>query len=314
MDEAQVLADIEARRKAGVVFDGRELTRRIDDLGDIVLSSAGRHGAFAELYGAFTPKGFRLVPFPDDSQITVSDHRVRVRAVIIDDAHGQVVAEIERDVLLDHGIVRHDLLRVQDAYRGEGLSYVLLERALELYRQLGLGLVVVHAALETGRWHWARLGFDFVNDRERSIVMGWAMMALVGLGQTPLDPASPARRLAQLGTGSPSDQASLEDVRAAVDAQLAIWHKDPALRHGADLLAAEWDRRSLSETGQQLRILEPARVKRIAAANAMTATDPMALGKAIMLAGPDWLGSFDLNDQPSLDAFEREFSRRFSGR
>jgi hypothetical protein len=297
VDEARALAELAGRRQAGGEFDRAELARRIDDLGDIVLSKAVRHGAFAELYAAYTPRAFRLVPFPDDSSISVAGHRIRVKAVIVDETHGQVVAEIVRDVVLDQGVVHHELLRVQDAYRGDALSYVLLDQALPVYRQLELQRVLVHAAMETGRWHWARLGFDFLDDNERGLVMGWATMALIGLGRAPLDPASPARRLAQLGTGSPTETATLDDVRLAVQAQLAIWTADPGSKAVAEALAAEWDRRSLAETDGQVGMLDPGRLQAIAGRN-----------------GVDWWGAFDLADQASLDAFGREFSRRFSGR
>jgi ribosomal protein S6 len=34
------------------------------------------------------------------------------RAVIADDAERQVVGEIERDLILDHAVVRHELLKL----------------------------------------------------------------------------------------------------------------------------------------------------------------------------------------------------------
>jgi GNAT superfamily N-acetyltransferase len=314
LDEAKALAAIAARRQRGVPFDGHELARRIDDLGDLNLSKGARHEAFAELYAAFTPASFRLVPFPDDSAIEAADHRVRVRAVIVDDAHDQVVGEIERDLVLDQGFVRHDLLRIQDAYRGGGLSLVLLNQALPLYRELGLRAVLVHAALQTGRWQWARLGFDFLSDAERGLVMGWATMALVGMGRSPIAIDSPARRLAQLGTGSPPEEASLEDVLAGTQAELAVWQRDPVRKPTADALLTEWDQRALAESQGQLRMLDSQRIQIIAAGNGVAATDPIPVGKAIMLAGPDWLGFFDLADPAAQDAFDREFSRRFTGR
>lgn len=185
IDEAQALAQIAARRAAGGAFDGPELLRRIDDLGDMRLNAEARHDAFVELYAAFTPSGFRFVPFPNDCAITVAEHRVSLKAVIVDERIGQVVAEIVRDVLLDRKAVVHELLKVQDVYRGVALSYVLLNQAFPLYRQIGLDRVLVHAAMETGRWHWARLGFDFLEPDDRTIVMAWALAALGGLEARP---------------------------------------------------------------------------------------------------------------------------------
>jgi hypothetical protein len=314
IDEAQALAQIAARRAAGGAFDGPELIQRIDDLGDMRLNTEARHDAFTELYAAFTPSGFRFVPFPNDCAITVAGHRVNLKAVIVDDRIGQVVAEIVRDVLLDQKAVVHELLKVQDVYRGVALSYVLLNQAFPLYRQIGLERVLVHAAMETGRWHWARLGFDFLTPDDRTIVMAWALAALGGLGKAALDPNAPARRLAQLGSGSPPESASMDEVRVAVERQIAAWRWDPAMKPNVDSLVAEWDRRSRAETGGQFAMLDADRVRVIAARNRLQPSDQIALGKAIMLTGPDWWGAFDLHDRATMDAFDREFSRRFARR
>jgi GNAT superfamily N-acetyltransferase len=300
------------RRRGGVPFDGCELARRIDELGDMQLSTASRHDAFAELYTAYTPSGFRLMPFPDDSAIHVGDHRVFVRAVIADDIERQVVGEIERDLILDHNVVRHELLKLQDAYRGSGVSLVLLSRALPIYRRLGLRAVAVHAALETGRWHWARLGFDFASSSERATAIGWAALALAGLGRAPVSPDAPARRVAQLGTGSPPEAASMTEVRGAVEAELARWRADPSRRTAADELAREWDRRARAESANLFTALDSERIALLANRNGLEASEEIALGKAIMLAGPDWKGVFDLADQASQDAFDREFGRHFA--
>src|ERR1039457_1983060 len=99
LPERQALMRIADRRRSGVPFDGSELARRIDELGDMQLSTASRHDAFAELYAAYTPSGFRLMPFPDDSALYGNEHRMVVRAVIADDTERQVVGEIERDLI-----------------------------------------------------------------------------------------------------------------------------------------------------------------------------------------------------------------------
>jgi hypothetical protein len=314
MPERQALMRIADRRRSGAPFDGSELARRIDELGDMQLSTASRHDAFAELYAAYTPSGFRLMPFPDDSAIHVADHRLFVRAVIADDTERQVVGEIERDLILDHDIVRHELLKLQDAYRGSGVSLVLLSQALPIYRRLGLRAVALHAALETGRWHWARLGFDFATPSERATTIGWATLALAGLGRAPVSPDAPAVRLAQLGAGSPPEEASMAEVRGAVESELASWRADPGRRTAADELAREWDRRALVESANRFTALDPERIALLASRNGLDASEEIALGKAIMLAGPDWEGVFDLADRASQDAFDREFSRYFVSR
>jgi hypothetical protein len=311
LPDHQALRRIAEWRRSGAPFDGSELARRIDELGDMHLSTAARHDAFAELYAAYTPPGFRLLPFPDDSALRGSEHRVLVRAVIADDTEQQVVGEIERDLILGRGVVRHELLKLQDTYRGSGVSLVLLGRALPIYRRLGLRAVALHAALETGRWHWARLGFDFATPSERAIALGWGVLALAGLGCESIDPDAPAMRLAQLGVGSPPQAASMDEVRGAVESELVRWRADPRRRAAADELAREWDRRALAESAGRFTALDPARIELLAARNGLDASDRIALGKAIMLAGPDWEGVFDLADRASQDAFDREFSRSF---
>jgi len=312
--ERETLRRIAEWRRTGAPFDGSELARRIDGLGDVHLSTAARHDAFAELYAAYTPPGFRPLPFPDDSTLHGGEHRVIVRAVIADDTEQQVVGEIERDLILDREVVRHELLKLQDAYRGSGVSIMLLGRALPIYRQLGLRAVALHAALETGRWHWARLGFDFATPGERATVIGWASLALAGLGGAPIAPDAPARRLAQLGTGSPPEEASMEEVRSAVESELARWRSDPDRRMAANALAREWDRRARAESASRFAALDPERIALLASRNGLDASDRIALGKAIMLAGPDWQGIFDLADRAAQDAFDREFSRHFAHR
>jgi GNAT superfamily N-acetyltransferase len=131
---------------------GDDIRARIDALGDVALDRATRHAAFADLYAALTPPGFRLMPWPDETQITTAAHDIKLSAVLVDEAvNGQVAARIERHVVLDGGFVSHDLLQVQKPYRGSGFSHVLLNQAFPFYRALGLRAVVVHAALETGR-------------------------------------------------------------------------------------------------------------------------------------------------------------------
>ena len=99
------------------------------------------------------------------------------------------------------------------------------------------------------------------------------------------------------------------DMLGGVQAELARWRGDPDRRRAADELAREWDRRALAESA-----FDSERIALLAARNGLDVSDQIALGKAIMLAGPDWEGVFDLADQASQDAFERELSRYFASR
>ena len=106
----------------------------------------------------------------------------------------------------------------------------------------------------------------------------------------------------------------MAEVRSAVEAELARWRADPARRTAVDQLAQEWDRRALAESAGRRTALDPARTALLADRNGLDTSDEIPLGKAVMLAGPDWEGVFDLADQASQDAFEREFSRQFARR
>jgi hypothetical protein len=56
--ERQALNRIADGRRSGASLDGSELARRIDELGDMRLSTGSRHDAFAELYAAYYRRGF----------------------------------------------------------------------------------------------------------------------------------------------------------------------------------------------------------------------------------------------------------------
>jgi hypothetical protein len=101
-------------------------------------------------------------------------------------------------------------------------------------------------------------------------------------------------------------------VRVAVQSQTAAWRADPAMRPNVEVLLGEWDQRFLPETDEEFDMRDADRVRVIAARNRLAASDQIALGKAIMLTGADWWGTFDLHDHGAADAFEREFSQRFS--
>lgn len=289
------------------------LIAHIDTSGDRTLSSGVDHAYFRPLYRAFTPREFDLRPYPDDSYIRVADHRIHVRAVIVDNAAQQVVGEIVRDVVLEHRFVTHELLRVQRAYRGSRLSLVLLNESLPVYRRLGVSAVHLHAALETGRWLWARLGFDFVNPGEQIAVNIWANIILSAIGQPMLDIQAPARRLAAIGTATtPQECITLENLhQAAVDGH-AAWQAKPAVKALIDPIISSIDAQMRLEWGGRFGAFDQDRLEIIARSNGMTMTDPLPIGKAIMLSGPDWHGVFDLDDPAAADAFIREFARKFS--
>ncbi|HEX6680582.1 MAG TPA: hypothetical protein VF063_08055 [Gaiellaceae bacterium] len=309
--EQVVHREIEARRTGGVVCDGGELCRRIDDLDDMKLNTKARHDAFREVYDALTPTGFRLMPVPDRTRIEVAAHVLHIEAVVVDENIGQVVAEIQRHFELDNRFVDHQLLTIQGPYRGAGLSLVLLNQAFAFYRGIDLDLVLVHAALETGRWQWARMGFEFVEE-SRALVEEWAALCMLVLGEPRLASGFRARELALAGTAPDGRRTSFRELREQIERVLPRLLADPITYPGWTELADELERRSRDETGGRWGWRDEERWRFFADANRLQYDAVAPAGKVVMLAGPDWYGTFDLQDPAAQAVFDQEFQRRFA--
>jgi hypothetical protein len=252
------------------------------------------------------------MPWPDETRITTTAHDIKLSAVLVDEAvNGQVAARIERHVVLDGGFVSHDLLQVQKPYRGSGFSHVLLNQAFPFYRALGLHAVVVHAALETGRWHWARMGVAF-HDDDRAWIEPWADLACHALGRPRLQPGFAPSELALLGFGPTPEETTMKQLHTALATTVATLRSDPVTRDAIDRLLAHCDLRARVESGGHWTALNADRFAALAASNKLGFDDPLPIGKAIMLAGPDWRGIFDLHDPAAQLVFEAEFVRFFS--
>jgi GNAT superfamily N-acetyltransferase len=311
--EQRILEAIALRRAAGGDCDGAELHKRIEELGDMPLDRRARHNAFVEVYVALTPSGFQLRTWPDETSIGVAPATLRIKGVLVDEIeHGQAAAEIERTFVLDAGVVSHELLRVQRAYRGLGLSHVLLNQAFPFYRALQLRSVLVHAALETGRWQWARMGFDFEPDTFRPLMETWAMLCLAALGEPRLPAGFRANELALLGSEPSGRETSFESLHDALELEISRRLADPSTVAAMQEFLEYCDDRIKQEMG--LDLLDANRLRRVAAANKLAYDENTAAGKIIMLAGPDWYGVFDLDDPATRSIFETEFERRFSVR
>jgi hypothetical protein len=268
--EAQILADIAARRAAGIADLGVELRQRIDDLGNLVLDTVDRQAAFAEVFDAFRPPNFDLFPEPDQCAIAAAEHAIRVSGVIVDTANRQVVGHLVRTISLDSGIAEHDLLALQQPYRDNALTPVLIWQSFDFYDRIGLFAALVHAALQTGRWYWARLGFEFAHPRFRSSVGRWGRAVNAALGN-PVDVSSftEARQWALAGATPPVADTTFEEIARAMP-------------------RARWAHFRGQSLGSYLGI--------VAEANRLRFDQPISLGRAIMLSGPDWWGFFPLQD------------------
>lgn len=268
--EAQILADIAARRAGGIADLGADLRQRIDDLGNLVLDTVDRQEAFADVFDAFRPRNFDLYPQPDDCSIDVAGHEIRVSGVLVDTANRQVVGHLVRTINLDGRIAEHDLLVLQQPYRDNALTPVLIWQSFNVYDRIGLVAVLVNAGLQTGRWYWARLGFEFVLPRFRNRIGRWGRAVSAALG-SPVDVSAftEARQWALVGSTPPVIETTFEEIARAMPR--ARW----AHFHGQSF-------------GSYLGI--------VADANRLRFDQPIPLGRAIMLSGPDWLGFFPLRD------------------
>ena len=309
--EQAVHQAIEARRQSGAACDGAELAKRIDDLGDMQLTDKERHDAFREVYDALTPIGFRLMPYPDRTQITVVGHVLNIEAVVVDQRIGQVVGAIERRFELDNGFVDHQLLKLETPYRGAGLSLVLLNQSFPFYRSIGLDRVLVHAALQTGRWQWARMGFEIVA-AERQLIETWSALCLAALGEPILTPGFRANELALLGTAPGDRQTSFEELRERLELLLPLLLADPTQGHLWTAVSNELKRHSRRETHNIWGWRDEDRWRTLADANRLQYDRAAPVGKVVMLAGPDWNGTFDLQDPAAQAVFNQEFQRHFS--
>ncbi|MHB8719242.1 MAG: hypothetical protein ACYDAC_10185 [Candidatus Dormibacteria bacterium] len=275
--EAAILRDIFSKQARGVPLTEQELRGRVDALGDMHLDTPDRQRVLADLGSALMPPNFEWI-LTNQSCLTVSDHRVTLVGDVNAKAEGLLAAQMERSIWLDHHFVDHSLLVIGGRFRGKGLSLILLNQAFGVYRKIGLKYIAVHAALETGRWHWARLGFTALDEQEYALIVGWAGLCSIALGHGPLPPDPSLHYIARLGS-TRGQMASLEQVHNAVAAALSGGPlRDPAVRALLDV----YDRRARLESYGAWGWDSVGRLRDIADRNDLAYDNPMPLGKAIM--------------------------------
>ena len=167
--------------------------------------------------------------------------------------------------MLRDGYAIHEVLILEEEVRGRGVSAVVLKRSFELYDQLGFQIVILEADM-TGKWHWARLGFDFVLDSDLANVRNWTERALAALRITGLrvEGYTSAAQFARMG--------------------------------GARKV-------SIGSLASALPAAERPRIERTAAENGLALDEEIALARALMICGPKWFGRLELNG-PGRVAFE----------
>jgi hypothetical protein len=169
-----------------------------------------------------------------------------------------VVLQFHRHIRLGPGHAEHKWLKVEPWCRGVGISSAFLLRSFELYDGLGVDRVEVEAHMETGKWHWARVGFEFQTPRDLERVRDYAREAIQELrldGAPQIDDFSSATQFALM---TARQSVSLEELAAAL----------PHRREQAEAAARK---------------------------NSLAMDDPLPLGRLVMLTGPIWNGYLDLN-------------------
>lgn len=167
------------------------------------------------------------------------------------------VLEFHRHIRLGPSCAEHKWLKVEPWCRGVGISSAFLLRSFDLYSDLGVGRVELEAQMETGKWHWARVGFDFQTPADLESMRKWAREAITALdldGVAALDAFTSATQFARM---TARREVSLEELALAVPR-----------RRGQAKMAAE--------------------------KNCLGMDTPIALGRALMLTGPSWNGYLDL--------------------
>lgn len=174
------------------------------------------------------------------------------------------VATFRRELRLESGLAHHRLLEVEPPFRGRGLSLRFLDRSFALYDELGFEEVLQQASLATGRWQWARVGFEFFPASECEEMRKWAARVCKALGVKGLNLMSytSAAQFARMGGNR---KVSFEEMAAAM----------PRKREEFEGLAEE---------------------------NGLAMDEQIELARAVMLSGPDWRSRLVL-DGPSRIAF-----------
>ena len=162
------------------------------------------------------------------------------------------VGVMTRRLFLDRHVAAHTALVVDRRFRNAGIGTALFASSLRLYDELGIERVLLMAGFDLGRWHWARLGFDFARIESQAQVIAHARRVIDQLSLDVLvtDDASPAE---------------IEGLRSS---------SSVTLRQAA----------MASDTSDRERVLIEA------GKNGIGLDDAMPLGKALLLTGPAWHG------------------------
>lgn len=245
------------------------LLRRIEELTNGQAIDLAEHiDHFPEVKAAFGIPNATLELIPGKCEASLEDGGTLELVGFIharSDAQDHLVAQFQRKIRLDQECAEHKWLKVEPAFRGYGISSALLLRSFDFYKALGLSGVELDAGMETGRWHWARVGFEFMWPKDRTRVRAWALEVTERLN---------VHRPGMETFTSATQFARMEGNRKVSLAELA--DSTPLLRD---------------------------RIEAVAKQNYLEMEECIPLGRAVMLTGPGWEGRLDLHG-PSYVQFK----------
>lgn len=223
---------------------------------------------FPEISDAFSIPNASLELIPGKCEASLEDGgSIELVGFLHVEAGGgsHLMAQFHREIRLDQDCAEHKWLKVEPVFRGYGISSALLLRSFSFYKALGLSAVELDAGMETGRWHWARVGFEFMWPKDREKVRAWALEVTGRLG---------LYRPGIRAFGSATQFARMEGPRKV----------------------------SLEEVADAFPEIR-SRLPSVAAQNCLAMDDRIAIGRAVMLTGPGWEGRLDLHG-PSYAQFK----------
>jgi GNAT superfamily N-acetyltransferase len=272
-EESAGISDAANVLSAGAGGLRAELLKRAGDLADGDSIDIGAKIAhFPEIQAGFEVEGFRtrLIPrgpMDPGSKLTLGGGGSLLVTGLLHTPlpDSELVAIFKRRLQFEDRWAIHEYLEVKPPFRGRGINLRLLQSSFALYEALGLDSVHLKASLATGRWHWARVGFEFHRAADLAAVRDWAVRVCdaLELKEPDLPGFSSAAQIVRMGGDCTTSFAQM----------------------------------SAAMPGEEKRL------RSLASENGLDPGTSIPLGRAVMLSGPDWMGRLELNG-PSRVAFD----------
>lgn len=252
MDCGAEIQAIRRRRAQGVPLDRSEIQRRCVELADTDFDDGEVFREFRDVFDAMCAiERTQFRPARDQCRLDPAAQRIDVGGFLVSTT-GEKIAELKRSIDLRAGVAKHVSLLVPPTFRGVGLAASIVLRSLGFYERIGVRDVVLTAGLATGRYYWAKLGFEFADDHAALVNWGRRANAALGLGLKP-----------------------------EVFAQMTAF--DWAyLEHEGDMPGVSMEQLARALPGEREGIMKRAEM------NSIGASDLLPIGKALLLTGPNW--------------------------